>query len=90
MLLTGRWIDAQEAYHSQLVNRIVPREELLDTAKAMAVKIASHDPVAVRYAKRALVRGLELPLNEGLYLEKLLASRLKPKADPGKNSKAME
>jgi enoyl-CoA hydratase/carnithine racemase len=85
MLLTGRWIDAQEAYHSQLVNRVVPREKLLDTAKAMAEKIASHDPVAVRYAKQALVRGLELPLDEGLYLEKLLASRLRPKAGPGKN-----
>jgi enoyl-CoA hydratase len=87
MLLTGRWIDAQEAYHSQLVNRVVPRRELLETVKAMAEKIASNDPVAVRYAKQALVRGLELPLDEGLYLEKLLASRLQPKADSGKNLK---
>lgn len=85
MLLTSRWIDAQEAYQIQLVNRVVPQYELLEIAKAMAEKIASHDPLAVRYAKQALVRGLELPLDEGLYLEKLLASRLRPKADPGKN-----
>lgn len=84
MLLTSRRIDAQEAYHIQLVNRVVPCEKLLETAKAMAGKIASHDPLAVRYAKQALVRGVELPLEEGLYLEKLLASRLKQKADPGK------
>ena len=87
MLLTSRRIDAQEAFHIQLVNRVVPREKLLETAKAMAGKIASHDPLAVRYAKQALVRGLDLPLNEGLYLEKLLASRLRPQADLGKEPK---
>jgi enoyl-CoA hydratase len=87
MLLTSRWIDAQEAYHIQLINRIVPREKLLETAKAMAEKIASHDPLAVKYAKQALLRGLELPLDEGLCLEKLLASRLRPQADPIKNPK---
>jgi enoyl-CoA hydratase len=87
MLLTGRWIEAQEAYQIQLVNKIVPRKKLLETARAMAEKIASHDPVAVKYAKQALVRGMELPLNEGLCLEKILASQLKPKADSGKNFK---
>jgi enoyl-CoA hydratase len=87
MLLTSRWIDAQEACQIQLVNRVVPREQLLETAMAMAEKIASYDPLAVRYAKQALVRGLELPLDEGLYLEKLLASRLRPQVDPAKNPK---
>ena len=85
MLLTGRWIDAQEACQIQLVNRVLPRGKLLEMAKAMAEKIASHDPVAVRYAKQAVVRGLELPLDEGLYLERLLASRLQPKAGSGNN-----
>jgi enoyl-CoA hydratase/carnithine racemase len=87
MLLTSRRIDAQEAYHIQLVNQVVPREKLLETARAMAEKIASYDPLAVRYAKQALVRGLELPLDEGLYLEKLLASRLRPQVEPGKEPK---
>jgi enoyl-CoA hydratase/carnithine racemase len=87
MLLTGCWFDAQEAYQIQLVNRVVPREKLLETAKAMAGKIASHDPLAVRYAKQALVRGLDLSLDEGLYLERLLVSRLRPKADLGKGPK---
>ena len=81
MLLTGNWMDAQEACQIQMVNRVLPREKLLGTAKAMAEKIASHDPLAVRYAKQALVKGLDLPLAEGLYQEKLLASHLKAKAD---------
>ena len=77
MLLTNRWIDAKEAYRIQLVNRVVPREKLLESAKEMAEKIASHDPVAIRSAKQAVVRGLDLPLSEGLRLEKMLASQLR-------------
>ena len=77
MLLTSRWIDAKEAYRIQLVNRVVPREKLLESAKEMAEKIASHDPVAIRSAKQAVVRGLDLPLTEGLRLEKMLASQLR-------------
>jgi len=74
MLLTGRWLSADEAYRVGLVNRVVPREELLATAEGLARKIASYNQVAVRSAKQAIVRGLDLPLNEGLDLEKKLAS----------------
>jgi enoyl-CoA hydratase len=77
MLLTSRWIDAQEAHQIQLVNRVVPREKLLESAKEMAEKIASHDPAAIRAAKQAVVRGLDLPLKEGLRLEKMLVSQLR-------------
>jgi enoyl-CoA hydratase/carnithine racemase len=42
----------------------------------MAQKIASHNPIAVRYAKQAVVRGYDLSLAEGLDLEKRLASEL--------------
>jgi len=73
MLLTNRWIAGEEAYEIGLVNKVVPREKLLPTAEEMAQKIASHDPVAVRNAKQAVVRGVELRLSEGLDLEKRLA-----------------
>jgi enoyl-CoA hydratase len=76
MLLTNRWIGAEEAYRFQLVNRIVAKGELLAAAEEMARKIASHDPVAVRCAKQAVVRGMDMSLQEGLELEKVLASRL--------------
>jgi len=76
MLLTGRRINAEEAYRAGLVNRVVPREELLPTAEEIARKIVSFNQIAVRSAKQAVVRGLDLTLNEGLELEKRLASLL--------------
>lgn len=77
MLLTNRWIDAKEALQIGLVNKVVQREKLIETAEEIAGKIASHDPLAVRNAKQAVIRGLELPLAEGLDLEKRLALELR-------------
>ncbi len=77
MLLTSRWIGAGEAYQIGLVNQVVPREKLFQTAEEMAQKIASHDPMAVRNAKQAVIRGLDLPLREGLDLERRLASEIR-------------
>ena len=74
MLFTGSLMSADEAYRAGLVNQVVPREELLATAEEVARKIASHNREAVRRAKQAMVRGLDLPLNEGLELEKRLAN----------------
>jgi len=73
MLLSNRWIGAQEAYAIGLVNKVVPREKLLETVQEMAQTIASYDPHAVRNAKQAVVRGIELPLAQALELEKRLA-----------------
>jgi len=80
MLLTSRWIDGEEAHRIGLVNRVVPRDKLLETAEEMAKKIASYPPRAVRNAKQAVVKGLDLSLLEGLELEKRLASQLTPVA----------
>ncbi len=77
MLFTHRWLSAEEAFQSGLVNRVVPREKLLETAEELANKISSHDPMAVRNAKQAVIRGLDLPLHEGLELEKRLAQELR-------------
>jgi enoyl-CoA hydratase/carnithine racemase len=76
MLLTNRWIKADEAYQFGLVNRVVPKEELLQAGENMARKIASHDAAAVRSAKEAVVRGMDMKLQEGLGLESILATRL--------------
>jgi enoyl-CoA hydratase/carnithine racemase len=76
MLLTNRWLTGEEAYQCGLVNQVVPRDRLLQTVEEMAKKIASFNPKAVRNAKQAVVRGLDLPLAEGLNLEKRLASEL--------------
>jgi enoyl-CoA hydratase/carnithine racemase len=78
LLLTNRWVDAKEALEMGLVNQVVSKDKLLQTVEEMAKKVASYDPMAVRNAKQAVVRGLDLALSEGLDLEKRLASQLSP------------
>lgn len=76
ILLSGRWIGAEEAYNLKLVNQLVPRKELLPEAERLARRIAQFDPRAVSYAKQAIIRGLDLSLVEGLELEARLVASL--------------
>ena len=69
MLLTGRSINAQEAYRIGLVNKVVPLPELMPAAEEMANRLCQLPPLAVRAAKEAMLRGLDLTLEEGLRLE---------------------
>jgi enoyl-CoA hydratase/carnithine racemase len=75
-ILNGGYFDAVEAKRIKLVNRILPRQELLEEAGRLAHKIASYNPRAVSFAKQAITRGLDMSLAEGLSLEKNLASAL--------------
>jgi enoyl-CoA hydratase/carnithine racemase len=76
MLLSGRWLTADEARRVKLVNRVVPRAALYAQADKLAEVIKSHDAQAIKLIKQAVRRGLDLPLAEGLELEKRLAGRL--------------
>lgn len=76
MVLQGLRIDAMEAHRIGLVNRVVPADQLLAEAEAIASKILESKPQAVLLAKEAITRGLDLPLEEGLRLEKWLLARL--------------
>jgi crotonobetainyl-CoA hydratase len=58
MLLTGRWIDAEEAHRWGLVNRVVPAASLMDQARKMARMIASGPPL-VMAAIKEVVRDAE-------------------------------
>ena len=60
LIFTGDIIDAQEALRIGLVNKVVPRDQLMEAAKAMAQKIASKAQIAVRLAKQAINEGLEM------------------------------
>ena len=72
MVLTGDFIEAQEAYRIGLVNKVVPKADLMETTLKMAEKIASKAPLAVQCAKEAVNRSLEVGINEGLALESYL------------------
>ena len=76
ILMSGRWINAEEARRLKLVNRVVSRSALLPEADKIAVKIKSHPALAVRCAKQAVTRGLGLTLAQGLELEAELGRRL--------------
>jgi enoyl-CoA hydratase/carnithine racemase len=69
MILTGEMIDAQEALRIGLVNKVVPREELMKAVTGLAQEMASKGPIALRYAKEAIHKGMDLTLEQGLRLE---------------------
>ena len=69
MLLTGLPVDAQKAARIGLVNEVVAATDLLSAAARIAAAIGANGPVAVRMAKEAACRGLEMPLEKGLELE---------------------
>ena len=62
MIFTGEPISAQEAERWGLVNRVVPHEELMTAALALADQICQNAPVAVRSSKEIVYRGLDVPL----------------------------
>lgn len=67
--LTGDQLGADEALQAGLVNEVVPADRLQAAARQLARKLCSRGPLALRAAKRAMIEGAELPLDEGLALE---------------------
>ena len=69
LLMTGEMIDAAEAYRIGLVNRVVPAAELLTAADALLRQMLANAPLALSSCIEAVVRGTELPVEDGLNLE---------------------
>jgi enoyl-CoA hydratase len=69
IIYTGRIIKADEALQIGLVNKIVPLEELMIHAIDMAEKIAANAPIAVKYSKVAIDRGLQCDIDTALMYE---------------------
>ncbi len=76
MVLTGRRLSAQEALQFGLIARVLPSEGFAEAAVAMAAEIAAKSPIALRIAKEAVNHAFELPLAEGVHLERRLFNML--------------
>ena len=71
LIFTADTIDAKQAEKIGMVNHVVPAEELMDAAIAMAEKIASKAQVAIRTSKMALRRGIDCDINTAVTYEAL-------------------
>ena len=81
MLLLGGTIDAGTALSWGLVNDVLPRDGVRARANALAQTIAARGPIAVAYAKEAILRGLDMPLEQALRYETDLTILLQTTAD---------
>jgi enoyl-CoA hydratase/carnithine racemase len=72
IILTGEQVNAQEAYRIGLVNQVVPFQDLMPAAEALARKIMANAPLAVKFAMEAVHHGMEMTQAEGDFLEATL------------------
>ena len=72
LCLTGEMISADEALRVGLVNHVYEPAELLPAAEALAKKIIANAPLAVKFTMEAIERGVEMPQEEGQFLEAAL------------------
>ncbi|MFZ5827644.1 MAG: enoyl-CoA hydratase-related protein [Bacillota bacterium] len=72
MVMTGRMITAEEAKQAGLVSRVVPVEFYLSEAQKLAAEIATKSPVALQFAKEAILNAYETSLTGGVQLERRL------------------
>lgn len=70
MVLTGKFISAEEALQYGLVNRIVPAELMMHETLGLAKQIAAQSPVAIKLAKEAVNQAFNSTLDEGLMFER--------------------
>jgi enoyl-CoA hydratase/carnithine racemase len=81
LLLTGERFDAETALHFGLISRVVPADQVMPTAEAIAAKVLECGPLAVRAIKQVAMQGLSMSLEGGLRLESQLAGQVFRSAD---------
>jgi enoyl-CoA hydratase/carnithine racemase len=69
LVLSGRIVDADEALRIGLVEAVLPHDAFVERVLEWVGPIATKPPAALRAAKRAIVDGLRVPLDEGLRIE---------------------
>ncbi len=88
MLYTGNRIDAQEALRLGLVDYVVPMSGLMGKCEEIAAEICKSAPLAVQRIKQAALRGIEMPLADGLKLERELYRWLQDTEDSKEGARA--
>ena len=81
MILTAERIPARMAEAYGLINFVVPHEDLLDRAFALAGKIVDKSPLAVAASLGSVTRGLNVGIDEGLAIEANYFARMVPTND---------
>ncbi len=81
LILSAQRFDAEQAYRWGLVNAVLAPEKLLDEVLQVAGRIAANAPLAVRQAKQAIHRGLQMSLSDGLAFEIEAYNRTVPTED---------
>jgi enoyl-CoA hydratase/carnithine racemase len=81
LLLTGDRFPAQRAYEMGLVNKVVPHDQLLPEAFALAERILAHSPLAASRIITAVTRGINMSIDEGLMVEREQFARMAATSD---------
>ena len=81
LMYTGRHIGADQALGIGLVDSVVAPDRLLPEALALAGEIAANSPIAVQHVKKCVDQGIDLPLADGLAVERELWAALIPRGD---------
>jgi enoyl-CoA hydratase/carnithine racemase len=90
MILLGETIDSAEAGRIGLVNQVVPDEKLSETVMLIAGEISKKGPLALRFAKEAIFKGMDMTLEQGLRLEADLYYLLHTTSDREEGVKAFQ
>ena len=69
LIFSGKMIKAEEAKEIGLVNAVFAPEELMNGAKEMAASFAKNAPIAVKYSKACIDRGMQMDIDDGIALE---------------------
>lgn len=88
LMFTGDHISAQDAVAIGLVNRVVPKAEVLDAALTLAQKIADKSPLVLKLLKRTLREGGEMPLPQALAYEQAMIGLVLDSADAHEGCRA--
>ncbi len=81
LILSGKSFTAAQALDWGLLNAVFPQDQLIEETIKIATRIAANAPIAVRQAKQAIHRGLQMSLSDGLWFEIEAYNRAVPTED---------